>query len=352
LASTAAEMLMGWRGFLRDMQAASRRAEREAHCQQRALEKQHQQYKRMLEVEQARHEVALYENQVEVLVSVHKECGLEWDWHALRSAQPPAVPALGDDHEQRARRALERYSPSIWDRLFRRTEAKLAALEDAVEKARRRDKQDYRQAVEDYKAAKADWEYSREFAARILRGDLDAYKEAIGETDPFGEIAVLGSSIEFRFPNSTVILADLQINGEKVIPSEIKSQLRSGKLSVKEMPKSRFYEIYQDYVCGCVLRVARELFALLPVQMVIVTALGEILNTQTGHLEERAVLSVAVPRDIVRRIKWDSVDPSDTIANFLHRMCFKKSKGLFAVEPIELSEIGVEQPSQKPEPPK
>src|SRR5262249_12580602 len=104
--------------------------------------------------------------------------------------------------------------------------------------------------------------------------------------------------------------AQLHVNGDKAIPSEIVSQMRTGKLSVKPMPKARFYELYQDYVCGCVLRVARELFALLPVKMVIVTALGQILNTQPGHLEEKAVLSVAVPRATLSRIQWESVDPS------------------------------------------
>lgn len=332
---------MGWRGVLRDLQAASRRAEREAYRRRRALDQQRQQLERMRAVERARYEVQLYENQIELLVSVHKECGSAWDWGAVRAAPPPAAPARGDAHEQRARRALAGYSPSLWDRIFGRTEAKRAALEEAIDPARHKDKQDYRQAVEAYRTVKADWENSRRFAARILGGDLDAYREAIRETSPFSDLAILGSSIAFSFPNPTVIRADLHVNGEKVIPTEIKSQLKTGKLSVKPMPKARFYEIYQDYVCGCVLRVARELFALLPVNLVIVTALGEVLNTQTGHLEEKAVLSVAVPRDTVRGIQWESVDPSDAMANFVHRMCFKKTRGLSAVDPVQLSEIRV-----------
>lgn len=37
------------------------------------------------------------------------------------------------------------------------------------------------------------------------------------------------------------------------------------KLSVKAMPKGRFHEVYQDYACGCCLRIGREVLALLPV---------------------------------------------------------------------------------------
>ena len=71
------------------------------------------------------------------------------------------------------------------------------------------------------------------------------------------------------------------VKSEEIVPRETKSLLKSGKLSVKQMPKARFYEIYQDYVCGCVLRAGRELFALLPIRMVIVTAMANMLNTQT-----------------------------------------------------------------------
>jgi hypothetical protein len=291
--------------------------------------------------EQVRHVVEFYENRIDLLTSVHKECGSEWDWHAIQSARPPAVPARKDSHEQRARRALAGYTPSIWDRLFGRTEARREALQEAIEEARHRDKRDYKQAVEEYHAAKADWENSRQFAARVLQGDRSAYTEAIRETNPFGDLAILGSSIEFTVLNREVIQVELHVNGEKAIPSEISSQLKSGKLSTKPMPKARFYEIYQAYVCGCVLRVARELLALLPVRMVLVTALGEILNTQTGHLEQKPILSVAIPRDSIDRIQWESVDPADAMVNFVHRMCFKKSKGLFAVEPVRLEELRV-----------
>jgi hypothetical protein len=74
---------------------------------------------------------------------------------------------------------------------------------------------------------------------------------------------------------------------------------------------------------------------------VLVKSLGEILNTQTGHLEQKPILSVAIPRDSIDRIQWESVDPADAMANFVHRMRFKKSKGLFAVQPVRLAELRV-----------
>jgi len=105
------------------------------------------------------------------------------------------------------------------------------------------------------------------------------------------------------------------------------------------MPKGRFFGIYQDYVCGCVLRVARELFALLPTGIVMVTAIGNLLNTQTGYLEEKPILSVAIPRETLEGLNIDGVDPSDLMSNFVHRVSFHKTKGFRAVEALRLSDL-------------
>jgi len=333
---------MGWRGLLRDPQAASRRAEREAYRCQRALQKQQQQFDRMQDFERAQHEVELYENRIALLTSVPKESGDRWNWKAIKAAPPPAKPVRSHDNERRAQFALTAYVPVLLDRFLGRAGSKRAELDEAVESARRMDKRDYRQAIEDFKSAMTDWEASRRFAARVLAGDLDAYTEAIRETDPFSDLSVLGSSIRFQIPTPHTIVSTLQVNSNRSIPQEIKTLLKTGRVSVKPMPTSRFFEIYQDYVCGCALRVARELFALLPVKMVVVTAIGEILNSATGHLEEHPILSAAVPRRTVDLINWETADPSDAMANFVHRMCFKRSKGLSPVEPIELSELQIE----------
>lgn len=91
--------------------AASRTYEREAYRRQLALEAEHQlAIERKQEAERVRSEVQMYENRIELLLSVHKECGLELAWDADQSALQPTVPVRLDDREQIARRALETYS--------------------------------------------------------------------------------------------------------------------------------------------------------------------------------------------------------------------------------------------------
>jgi hypothetical protein len=103
------------------------------------------------------------------------------------------------------------------------------------------------------------------------------------------------------------------------------------------MPQGQFSELYQDYICGCVLRVANETFALLPFETVIVTAVGDVLNTQSGHVEVKPLLSVVIPRGTLEKLNLDGIDPSDSMRNFVCRMDFKKTKGFMAVDRIAVS---------------
>jgi len=73
------------------------------------------------------------------------------------------------------------------------------------------------------------------------------------------------------------------LQGERLIPSQIKSLTSTGKLSEMAMPKAQYYEIYRDFVCGVALRAGRELFAFLPVKTVLVNSQANLLNTRTAQ---------------------------------------------------------------------
>jgi hypothetical protein len=330
---------MGWKGALRSMEAAARRTERESRRQHNELFRQQKQLQKMLEREQAAFEVQLHENRIDLLRSIHKECGPEWDWRSAHSAPSPAPPPRSHTREQNAQLALDSFEPSLWDKLFRRVEAKKQSLKSAVEQAQDAEAREYLEALSKHQRDAAEWQERREIAGRVLSGEIQAFKEVIEEIGPFSEISELGSGVSFQFRNTLVIEVTLNINGQDVIPNETKSLLQSGKLSTKKMPQGQFYELYQDYICGCVLRLARETFALLPFETTIVTAVGEVVNTQTGHLEEKPLLSVAIPRRTLSKLDLDSIDPSDSMKNFVHRMEFRKSKGFLVVERIEASSL-------------
>ena len=237
-------------------------------------------------------EVETFENSLEVLLSIHKQASAKFDWMEPLCALPPHAPMNAD----------------------------LAA----------------------YEQERAEWAKMRSLAKRVLAGDEQAYGEALRELSAFGELSTLGSSIAFRVHHPKLIECELMVNGRDAIPAEVKSLTAAGKLSVKAMPKARFHEVYQDYVCGCVLQAAREVLALLPVDAVIVTAKVSTVQTSTGANVEMPILSVAIPRPALERLDFSRLDPSDSMENFTHRgdvMASRKSGEFTAIVPLKPEDI-------------
>ncbi len=189
---------------------------------------------------------------------------------------------------------------------------------------------------------------TRELARRVVGQDPGGFLEALKQLDPFTDISELGSRMSFDLSDG-LMHATLHVHGQQVIPKESKSLLKSGKLSVKEMPKSKYYAIHQDYVCSCALRVAGELLAILPINAVLVTAVDSMLNTSTGLMEDQAILSVAIPKATLERLNLQAVDPSDSMENFVHNMDFKKTKGFGPVEPVDTSQLSLTRSEKRTE---
>lgn len=102
---------------------------------------------------------------------------------------------------------------------------------------------------------------------------------------------------------------------------------RANSRSRKPASETYLHQTYQRHVCSCVLRAASELFAVLPFQMAFVHGITELLNSQTGNMEPRVIISVLIPRSTYATLNLDTVDPVDCMRNFAHHMAFAKWKG-------------------------
>lgn len=314
---------MGPRGLLRALEAEERRRHRDAQRQQRELERRKKEQAKLSAIELAHLEVETYENRLEVLLSVHKEQGSSWDWVALAAALPPACPQKSSYHELQARQRALVLHPE-----------RQQGAAGAIEQAQSEDERVFQEAMKAHADESAEWEKLRKFARRILAAEHKAFIEALVEFSPLAEISEVGSLMHFTVESAKLIRCELTVNGSQAIPSEVKSLTATEKVSVRPMPKARFHEIYQDYVCGCMLRVAREVFAMLPVDAVLITASTHILENRTGQTSEQPVLSAVMPRAVVASLDFDQLDPSDAMDNFLHRGNFKASRKAGAFQPI------------------
>jgi hypothetical protein len=307
---------MTWRGTLRTLEREAKRRERERVAENVALK------------------VNAYNEYIELISSFHKDCGDTWDWNKIRNSIPPNKPEKTNHNESKARLKLDSYSPNVFDKVVKRSEKKKEKLIEAVKLAKQVDEREYQEELARYSKLVS----KSELAEMVLNGDTSAYEKAIEQAESMQELSILGT-ITFDAINSTLVDATLEVNSEEVIPDEIMTQLKSGKLSVKKMPKTRFYELYQDFTCGSVLRIARELFALLPIEKTIITAMGKLLNSATGHLEDKPILSVLIPRDSLSHLSFDLLDPSDSMKNFVHNMKFLKTKGFQEVEKLNIDKF-------------
>ncbi|MBE7157707.1 MAG: hypothetical protein INR62_04615 [Rhodospirillales bacterium] len=323
--------MSSWAAEHRRQQAAWRREERASRRRQKELERLIKERTKLSELEQARLDVEVHENAIEELLSVHREQSERINWPRLASALPPHAPAQIGRHEFAALLA-QGIAPRP---------ATVHGNDATVEEAHLNDEEAHRQAQADHQSRIAEQQRLQALAKRVLAGQPQAYSEAIAEFSPFEGIAALGSSIHLTVHGPKLIGCVLTVHGREVIPAEAKSLTAAGKLSVRPMPRERFHEIYQDYVCGCALRVARELLALLPVDTVLVTASVDGIDSRTGSRADLPVLSVAFDRVAVERLSFERLDPSDAMENFVHRgdaKTSRKSGEFIPVVPLDLED--------------
>src|SRR5712691_2714707 len=174
---------MGWRGVLRSLHALPKK-ERLAYGKYLTLEKRLPQLNTLPIDERAALEVAVYENRLALLRSVHEECSPAIDWKAVRKSRAPAQPRLEHRREALARHAFQSYKPSLLEKLRGQSQAKVLALAEATRQAKEADVAEFREASERYRKEYAEWEETRVLADKMLAGDTDAYEKVVQEATP------------------------------------------------------------------------------------------------------------------------------------------------------------------------
>lgn len=319
---------MGWRGTLRSIEAASRRAAKNAERQAKAQQK-------LAEIESAANAVNAFNEYIEKITKLHVTQPTQVNWQTHLAAPEPVEPEKTSPREAIAKSNIERYTPSFLTKLFKLENSKRQKLQHLLENAIADDDAEFSSSIQTYKKRHEEWLKLKTTAQKISNGDGEAFLSAIQQVNTFKDVTEIGYSITFRISENNGFYVDLNVGGKEVIPTEKYTQLQSGRLSVKQMPKGDFIELYQDYVCSCILRVAVEIFAILPLKAAVITALDEMINPQTGLLELQALVSAYIPRETIEKINLANVDPSRAMENFLHTMDFKKSRGFLPVTPVE-----------------
>jgi hypothetical protein len=287
-----------------------------AYQRRNELAKRQREQQKLLEQEYAGLQVDLYENRIDQIRSIHHECDDPVDWQEVYNRQPPFPHGQDGPNTIAARQRQQAYQPGFMDRLFNRSESKMEQFNIEIDKAKVNDSDLWN-----------GWNHMHTIAGRILNRDIDAYFEVIKEFAPLDDLVEFGSGFEFGTDDPNALHVSCDINAQSAIPDKSLSLTKTGKLSEKSLSKTTYYDIYQDYVCSCALRIARDMFALLPIYYVFVHMYEDRINPATGHMEKITILSVKYDRAVINRLNFTNLDPSDALANFPHKMNFKKTQG-------------------------
>ena len=68
-------------------------------------------------------------------------------------------------------------------------------------------------------------------------------------------------------------------------------------------------------------------------------ASAKLHDTKTGNKVDQPILLVAFPRETCGAVKWETVDPSDAMKNFVHRMTFKRFVGFEPIDPLRIADL-------------
>jgi hypothetical protein len=274
------------------------------------------------EQQRAKLEVDVHNSIINSLLSVHHQVSDPIDWLDLALALPPHEPAVYSINS--LRKILSDFT----------TLASGEHLQLELQKMKDADDNEYRTRFTEFQKNANEWFTLKNLASRMLQGDTAAYGEALRLFQPFRELSDLGSEVKFLANDSKKVSCSLLINGLDIIPNEVKTLTTTGKISVKPMRKSIFHDIYQDFACGCCLRIGREIMALLPVEYVLTQIEVTTKDTSSGNPTIIPILSVLLDRKTMSSLNYSQLDPSDSMQNFVARGDVKISKKTGTFSPI------------------
>ena len=160
------------------------------------------------------------------------------------------------------------------------------------------------------------WSYYYSVASDILNGDIDTYLRLIYEVNPLDDLLEYGSNFEFGTDNPDFIEVEFTLN------TDVLSQ------AYQTLSRREYNDLLQDFLCSLSIRIARDMFALLPINHTIIHAV----------MDHNTVLSVDFDRNTLSKVKYAFVDPSDTIKKFRFEMNFNQSSGLSPISRLAYRE--------------
>jgi len=326
---------VGAKHFVRAAGTAVCRTERAALRQHRELGVEQQRYAERSRPRSPADEVRRFENYLALLTTVHVDCGPARDWKAIVKTGSPPQPVWveSESREAIARSALASYRPGFFERLLGTHTGVIARLEAAVYEARAADHDDRERTLAAHRQALEAWSTQTRLAHGVLRLELNASRAALEEAGAFDELRALGATVGLVAIEQAHATVVHRIEDPDVVPCREVALAASGTLATRDIAAARRDALFKEHVCSCAIRIAREVFAALPVVVINVQAELSRRDARDGQPPTASILGAQFARAVFAGLNFDRIQPSAAIASFPHRMSFHSAGGLEVVEP-------------------
>lgn len=262
-----------------------------------------------------------FNNYIHAITNMHQEKMEPINWEKINKTPEPFSSGEMGPRQQDAVNKYNQYKPSILERIFKNLAAKKERqLTQAIEQAKDEDEATYQK-----------WKQLTELASGVLDGNAYAYEQVIRNSHKFDDMRERST---LHVVNPQTVEMDVQVEPKDIVPKKKIQLTKTGKVSKRKTGKSKYYRMSKDFVSSHAIWTARCLFASLPVETCVIHMTETVINTSTGHYEQRVLLSVLFDRETMNELNVDLVDPSDAMDNFQHHIDFRVTKGFRSVKRV------------------
>jgi hypothetical protein len=235
--------------------------------------------------------LAAADAELEALATLHRDATPTLDWRELAATPPPIMPTVDQRRSNEARRRLQAYQPAALALTDKR-----AVLEAELERLLGVEESERAGMMDEWRATMASWSALCSLTGRVLCGDLDAYREVLAESGCLDEVHELIDPGSLRI-ELTSNAADVEL----VVDVSRIDALTFGSADDDLSLGGARAKAVRAFIAAAPLRVARELFGVLPLATVRVeiAVLDGASPRHDGHARE-----VSLTRDAVDAIDW------------------------------------------------
>lgn len=266
------------------------------------------------------------------LVTVHNRLEKRIEWQTFSHDPPPDEPASVSWRQDAARARLLSYSPSFLDIILRRSGRRRAGLERGLTKAAARDMAEYQDERKAWSARVAVWERHGDLVRRVIAGDVEAWLQVLHQQSGLSRRDLFGAMVSYREAQGRLHVV-VSLQPDDLLPAFERRLIAAGRYAPEKIPDESSDMLHRQHVASVALKVAGDVFQILPAEEVYLTCLTGLLNMSAGRQEAMPILSVQFNRDMFRNLNLRK-PALHLIDNFRHVKDFRETGGFGPVKPL------------------